>query len=197
MMPKLILASGSAARRDMLQSAGLEFGVQPADIDETSVITSLHGSSAQSIAAALAQAKALKIAQDNPDALVIGSDQILECEGQMFEKAKDADEARLKLQTLRGKTHTLISAVCVARGNKILFEAGDEAQLTMHDFDDAFLEGYIAAAGNVLTSCVGAYALEQSGAWLFNDIKGNYHTILGMPLLPLLGYLRETHGFNP
>lgn len=199
--PKIILASASRARQEMLRNAGLNFQIQPADIDETAIIkSSLHASCVQStdgVALELAKAKALKIAAQNPNALVIGSDQILEHNNKIFEKAKTVEEARAKLKTLRGQTHHLISAVAVAQNDQILWENAAEAELSMHDFTDAFLDAYIAQAGDDLISCVGAYALEKSGAWLFSEIKGDYHTILGMPLLPLLGYLREAHGLKP
>lgn len=196
---KIILASASRARKDMLINAGLKFQSIPADIDETKIIESLRGQKAKPevMAVELAQQKAKEISAKHPDAIIIGSDQILECEGQIFEKAKDEAAAKQKLKTLRGKTHRLISAVCIAHENKILWQTHDEAKLTMHDFDDAFLEEYAGAAKDDITRCVGGYAIEKSGAWLFSAIKGDYFTILGMPLLPLLDVLKDEHGCKP
>ena len=200
----------------MLRDAGIIFIASPADIDESAIIkASLHGhfenecvqstnddidykhKACHDVALKLAQQKALTISKNNPSALVIGSDQILEHDGKIFEKAENEAAAIAKLKTLRGKTHYLISAVCVTRGNDVLWHTHDAATLTMRDFDDAFLDTYIKAAKDDVLSCVGAYALEKAGAWLFEDIKGDYFTILGMPLLPLLGYLNDNHNIVP
>lgn len=195
----LILASGSRARKEMLTGAGLNFTTQPADIDETSIIKKFltAGASPKDIARELAKQKALHVSREKGGALVIGSDQILEHGGQIFEKVQDKAAAREKLKTLRGKTHRLISAVSIVQNSNIIWHAVDEARLTMHDFDDAFLDSYLDSAEDDITSCVGGYALEKSGAWLFSDIKGDYFTILGMPLLPLLLYLKEERGLKP
>lgn len=186
----LILASGSRARNEMLQNVGLEFQKISADIDEQGIINSMNGN-AESIALELGKQKALHISAQNPDAYVIGSDQILECDGQLFQKAASRDEARAKLKSLRGRTHHLISSVSIAKSNEIIWSHTDTASLTMHDFDDTFLEEYLISAKDDILSCVGAYAFEGYGAWLFKEINANYFTILGMPLLPLLAFLRE------
>lgn len=191
MNPEIILASKSRARNEMLRSAGIKFQSLPADIDESAVIKNRPSND---VALVLAQQKALAISKQNPNAYVIGSDQILTCEGQIFEKASDKSAARAKLETLRGKTHQLISAAAIAKGSEILWHATDAAELTMRNFDDAFLSRYLTAAKDDALSCVGAYALEKSGITLFSDIKGNYHTILGMPFLPLLTYLQDELG---
>lgn len=183
----IILASGSAARKNMLRSAGIDFTVMPADIDEAEVQNNMYGEKASDIASALARAKAKHVAAQREDVIVIGSDQVLECGGQIFTKAGTIEEAREKLKTLRGKTHILHSAVSI-NGDWV---HTDSADLTMHDFDDAFLESYLQNAGDILTSCVGAYAIEGIGVQLFEKIEGDYFTILGMPLLPLLNKLRE------
>jgi septum formation protein len=195
-MAQFILASGSSARKIMLQNAGFSFDVIPADIDENSALKSAEnkGFSPAHTAQHLAREKALKIAAQFEDRLVIGSDQILECEGRIFSKAADLEEARDKLKSLRGRTHSLHSGVAVARGPDILWSHAQTAQLTMHDFSAEFLERYLAAAGEAATSCVGAYALEGPGVQLFEKIEGDYFTILGLPLLPLLTYLREKCG---
>jgi len=196
MHPDVILASKSTARIAMLQSAGLNFQSIPANLDETAIIKTQQNEPAESLALTLAQEKALYIAQQNPNVLVIGSDQILVCNGQIFEKASNENAAREKLQTLRGKTHQLISAVAIVKGSDSLWQTTDTAELTMRSFDDVFLDRYLKAAGEDILTCVGGYAFEKSGITLFSDIKGNYHTILGMPLLPLLTYLQDGQGME-
>ena len=193
---KLILASKSAARQTMLQSAGLEFESHPADLDENAITSAQQKleKPPQEIAGVLACEKALHVAKNFPDAIVIGSDQILECENKMLTKAANRDEARAKLKKLRGKTHHLFSAVAVAKNDKILWQDTQCAFLTMYDFDDQFLESYLEKAGEALTRSVGAYELESIGTRLFESIEGDYFTILGMPLLSLLTYLRTQHG---
>lgn len=187
----IILASGSRARNEMLKEAGITFQAIPADIDEGALKEKMSGSSLGDIAAALAKSKAMAVSSDHQDAIIIGSDQILSCEGNILSKAKTTDEAREKLQYLRGKTHHLTSAVCVTKAGQVTFEHCDSAALTMNDFDDDFLDDYISKAGDALTSCVGAYALESHGKTLFKEIKGDYHVILGMPLEPLLQFLSQ------
>lgn len=190
----LILASKSSARQNMLRAAGLEFEIRPAEIDES--VAQSSNAPPSEVAQELARAKALHVAAGHPDALVIGSDQILECEGQILTKAANKDEAREKLKTLRGKTHSLISAVTLAKNDEILWQQTGNAFLTMHNFNDDFLESYIERAGEALTRSVGAYELESTGVQLFETIKGDYFTILGMPLLPLLTYLRTQQGIG-
>ena len=189
----IILASGSRARNEMLQNVGLEFQKIPADIDEDTILKSMHeeGTLPEDIAVKLADEKALHISKQNPDALVIGSDQVLEQDGEIFQKATDLAEARAKLEKLKGKTHQLISSVSIAQNGEVLWRDCDTASLTMHDFDDAFLDEYLQNAGEDILACVGAYAFEKYGAWLFKEIDANYFTILGMPLLPLLAYLAK------
>lgn len=186
----LILASGSPARAGMLENAGMKFEKIPADIDEDAIIQS-SGETPEKLALKLAQEKALHVSKQNLDTYVIGSDQILEQGGQLYQKAKTIDEAREKLKNLRGKIHHLTSAVAIAKNNEIIWHATDTASLTMHNFDDEMLEQYMAQAKDDILTCVGAYAFESHGAWLFKEIDGNYFTILGMPLLPLLAFLRD------
>lgn len=195
---KLILASGSLARRNMLEAAGLEFDVIPADIDEASILDTLQQENAapEIIAKELAQKKALDVSSQNQSSLVVGGDQILEIDGQILSKASDKNAALSKLKMLRGKTHHLISAVAVSRGDELLWGHTEKASLTMHECEDAFLEDYAEKAGQALTRSVGAYELEAQGSWLFEKIEGDYFTILGMPLLPLLTYLRTQQGIG-
>lgn len=198
-IPDLILASGSAARKAMLASVGITFTAKPADLNETEILNALldENESPSVIALELAAAKALHIAAQNPEALVIGSDQILECEGKLLSKATNLDDARDKLKSLRGKTHRLISAVCIARGEHILWSLVDTASLHMRDFDDDFLEAYIKSDPDALLNCVGGYKIEGAGAWLFTHVQGDHYTIMGMPLLPLLDCLITEYGYTP
>ncbi len=195
----LILASGSAARRDMLKRCGLQFEIAPSRLDEDRLIAELHqkGKSAEDMALSLAISKAQQISQQKPAALVVGSDQILWLSDKIIQKAAAKNEAIEKLKMLRGKTHELISAVAVCLNGAILWSHTAKARLVMHDFDDDFLQSYADAAGDALIESVGAYQIENHGAWLFSEIEGDVFTILGMPLLPLLSYLRDHHGIRP
>ena len=189
---KIILASGSAARKSMLRNAGISFEIVPANIDERVLMDSLEqeNHSIAYITEQLAVAKAEHIAAQNPGSIVIGSDQTLEFEGRILSKSATIDEGKAVLRELAGKTHRLYSSVCVVREGTEIFRHTDYADLTMHDFDDAFLEAYAAKDPDALTSCVGGYKIEGAGAWLFERIDGDYYTIMGMPLLPLLAFLR-------
>jgi len=189
----LILASASKSRTNLMRAAGLTFEVIPAHVDEESIKASLksEGASAADCAAALAEFKAGTISQRYPEALVIGADQMLECEGQWFDKPKDAAGAGDHLRTLRGKTHTLPTSVAVALNGSPIWHHTAIPRLTVRSFSDAFLEEYLAAVGPAVTSSVGAYHLEGRGAQLFNKIDGDFFTILGLPLLELLAFLRE------
>lgn len=188
-MSLLVLASKSAARIEMLSRAGLHFDVMPANIDEAAVKRSYGGDMPELLAAELAFQKARHVSELRSSDLVIGSDSILAVGGQVLSKAKDTNDAREKLSFLRGKTHRLISAVSVCRGGAEIWSHTAHSDLTMKHFSDAFLDRYIEEAGDVLTSCVGAYAVEDRGIRLFDKIEGDYFTILGMPLLPLLNFL--------
>lgn len=193
----LILASGSAARQLMLRQAGLNFDILPAKIDETELLKERAGDSPAEKALFLAREKALNVSREKADALIIGSDQIL-CLGEIiFSKAKSREDALEKLRMLSGKTHRLISGVAVARGGEVLWDHADHADLTMRVLDEDFLRSYADAAGDALTSCVGAYQIEGAGAWLFSKVTGDFFTIMGMPLLQLLGYLYEEHRIGP
>ena len=190
----LILASQSAARRRMLADAGLKFEIEPSGIDEEKlkdVLIELSGSLPETVAKGLALAKASEVSLRNPDAYVIGTDQVLSLGQDIFSKASDMQGARRTLHTLRGKTHTLHSAVVVMISGSALWHHVESAELTMRKFSDVWLEHYLDAAGDALTHSVGAYHLEGLGAQLFEKIEGDYFTILGMPLLPLLAELRR------
>lgn len=192
---RIILASASTARQAVLRGAGIDFQVEPARIDEDSVKMSfkVEGASAQDVAIALADLKAAKISARHPDALVIGADQMLDCNGIWFDKPPDRETLHAQLMALRGKTHHLEAALCVHDRGKRIWHVLDRAELTMRDFSDDFLKTYIDAAGDDVLASVGGYRLEGIGAQLFSKINGDYFTILGLPLLPLLDFLRH-HG---
>lgn len=192
---RLVLASGSAARKAMLAGAGLSFDVHSADIDEDHVRRTMQAESAHvsggEIAAALAREKALSVSRLEAGAVVIGSDQVLGLGEKLFAKAATLAAARETLLELRGQSHDLISAVAVARDGVILWECWESAQMTMRAFSDAFLDDYLDAAGERILGSVGCYELEGRGVQLFERINGDFFTILGMPLLPLLAALRN------
>lgn len=193
--PRLILASASSSRRSLLAAAGLRFSVVPAQVDEDAVKRAARtdGASAADTALALADLKAAQVAGRNPAALVIGADQILVCDGAWFDKPADPAAARAQLSTLRGKTHTLATGVVCHHGSTRLWHHLAEPRLTMRSFSDGFLAAYLAVEGESVTTTVGAYRLEGRGVHLFDRVDGDHAAILGLPLLPLLGFLRQ-HG---
>lgn len=191
----LILASGSTIRAQLLRGAGLDFIIETAPVDEAEIRIALQaeGASAGDTAVALAEAKALRVSRKRPGALVIGCDQMLDCNNVWFEKPGDRDHARAHLQALRGRAHTLSSGIVVARDGQRIWHELSTACLTMRPLSEEFIEAYLDAAGDAVQSSVGAYQLEGLGAQLFSRIEGDYFTILGLPLLPLLDFLRQ-HG---
>jgi septum formation protein len=193
--PRLILASASLSRRSLLAATGLQFTVIPAQVDETQAkrAAQADGMSAVDTALVLADLKASHVARDNAEALVIGADQILVCEGVWFDKPANHDAARAQLKLLRGRSHTLATGVVCHLGNTRVWHFLAEPILTMRHVSDNFLESYLRAEGDAVTSTVGAYRLEGLGVHLFERIEGDYAAILGLPLLPLLGFLRR-HG---
>jgi len=194
-MSELILASGSATRQRVLRSAGVSFSVEVAGVDETAVMESLAGekASARDAADILAELKAVKVSACRPDAFVIGADQVLSIGQVFFQKPVDMSSARAQLMALRGRTHTLTSAVAVARGGSVVWRDVREARLTMRAFGDAFVEAYLVDTGEDILGSVGGYRVEGLGIQLFSRIEGDHFTILGLPLIPLLDFLR-THG---
>lgn len=188
--PRLVLASGSETRRAMLDSAGVAVTVSPADVNEESIRDRLLADNPNvphaRIALALAEEKARTVSRGNRDALVIGADQVLSFEGRLLEKPKDIDEARATLWALRGKTHTLHSAVALAVNGETVWHDVAEARLTMRAFSDAALDAYLARVGDVVTTSVGAYQIEGPAIQLFAAVEGDHSTILGMPLLALV-----------
>ncbi|MFQ5957797.1 MAG: Maf family protein [Alphaproteobacteria bacterium] len=196
--PALVLASASAARAAMLRHAGLCFAVDAAAIDEVGARTALRGDGADAAltAEALAELKASQVSARHPGAFVVGADQVLECDGAWFDKPADLAAARRDLEALRAKTHMQVSAVCVVRDGVVLWRHGERARLVMRDFSDDFLDRYLVAAGEAVLGCAGAYQLEGLGAQLFTRVEGDYFSVLGLPLLPLLDFLRG-HGVVP
>lgn len=192
--PGVILASSSSVRATLLKNAGVEFTVEiPAmDEDEIKRAMAADGADAAMMAESLATAKAVRISQRHGDALVIGADQMLDCEGVWYDKPTTIDQARSQLQALRGRGHQLISCVTVVRDGQRMWHHVARATLTMRPFSDEFLDGYLDKAGPDILDSVGAYRLEAMGVQLFSAISGDYFTVLGLPLLPLLDFLR-TH----
>ena len=188
----IVLASASKVRRALLEAAGLEILVDPAAVDEAAVKESYAGEGAGpgEIAEALAELKARRVSPRHPGLIVLGADQILDCEGQRFDKPKGMTGARAQLHALSGRRHRLISGLVAVRDGQRLWHHTGEAVLTMRKLSEGFLEGYLAAAGPAVLESVGAYQLEGLGAQLFTRIEGDYFTVLGLPLLPLLDFLR-------
>lgn len=189
--PLLVLASQSAARAALLRAAGLRFEARPARIDEAGVKQSMQAEGAGPADAALALAglKARRIR--DADALVIGADQLLVCDGEWFDKPETPDAARGHLRRLRGREHRLATAIVCMRGGAEVWRHVAEPRLRMRAFSDAFLEEYLRAEGDAVLGCVGAYRLEGRGVHLFDHVEGEHAAILGLPLLPLLGELRR------
>ena len=190
---RLILASGSPARRTLLANAGVPFDVVPAGLDERAAEAPLleAGASPADLALALAMAKAVAVSELHPEALVIGADQTLDLDGERLTKPEDMEAARRQLLRLSGRTHALHSAVAAARGGEIVWDETETARLTMRRLEPAGIGRYLAEIGAPALSSVGAYQLEGRGVRLFEKIDGDYFAILGLPLLPLLAFLRR------
>ena len=194
MSEQIILASKSAARRAVLTGAGVPFEVAVAGVDEDAVKTAMlaQGATPRDVADALAEIKAVKISAGRAG-FVIGSDQTLEFEGKLYDKAESLEAARERLTTMRGKPHKLHSAVVVAKDGAPIWREIVSATLTMRDFSDDFLDAYLALEGEEMLGSVGCYRLEGPGAQLFSKIEGDYFAILGLPLMGLLDLFRR-HG---
>ncbi len=194
---RLILASASGVRRKLLADAGLHFEAVDSLVDEGAVKAGFANGdkspeeATDALALALAEAKALAVSAANGDALIIGADQILSCKGRRYDKPKDMAEARRNLTEFRGSPHILHSGLVLARSGKVIWRHTARATLTMRDFSDAFLDHYLAEAGERVMKSVGCYQLEGPGVQLFEKIEGDYFSILGLPMLPLLSQLRR------
>lgn len=188
----LMLASKSTARRALLEAAGIPVEIEPASIDERAVEARAGLEDAAKAAALLAREKARAVAEKHPGRLVLGADQTLALGQRRFSKAPDRAAAREQLVALRGKTHTLHSAVAVVQAGTVVFEHVAAAHLTMRAFSDGFLDSYLDTVGDAATASVGGYQLEGVGVQLFERVEGDHSTILGLPLLPLLDWLRRS-----
>jgi len=193
MRPDLILASSSASRQMLMRNAGLSFTAKPAEIDERAIDAKLErdGASPDRIAVELAKAKALAVSAIYPDAVVLGCDQTMSLGDRIYHKPKDMAEAHANLMSLSGQTHRLNCGAALAQNGDIIWDVVTVADLTVRELDAEFLDRHLERVGPKVLSSVGAYQLEGEGIQLFTDIEGDYFTILGLPLLPLLTKLRE------
>lgn len=191
MTTKLVLASASPFRKALLQNAGLSFVAEAAGIDERAVEDTLGAMGPEDVATILAEAKAQDVSARHPGCVVIGSDQTLALEGEVFHKPKDMEDARRRLLKLSGRTHQLNSAVVLARDGETLWRHVSVARMTMRQLDPGFIGRHLASAGDRILSSVGAYQYEGEGIQLFERIEGDYFTIIGLPMLPLLAELRS------
>lgn len=187
----LILASKSAVRRAVLEAAGIPLQIDVADIDERGIEQRSGLADPGEIAMLLSREKARAVSAKQPGRLVLGADQTLALGERRFSKAADRDAAREQLQALRGRTHALHSGVAVLRDGAVLYQHVETARLTMREFSDRFLESYLDAAGQAATASVGGYQLEGLGSQLMERVEGDHFTVLGMPLLPLLQWMRS------
>lgn len=192
-MANIVLATASQARIAILGNAGIEFAAKSANIDERAVEAPLaaSGASPAKIAMALAEAKAMAVGNKEEDAFVIGADQTLSADGERWNKPGSLNQAREQLMTLSGRMHELCSAIAIVRAHEVIWRHSEIAQMTMRDLTGEFIDQYLAEVGEAALSSVGAYQVEGRGIQLFEHIDGDYFTILGLPLLPLLAILRE------
>ena len=189
---KLVLASQSASRRAMLVAAGVPFSAQKPLVDEDAAKAALGDVPPRDLADALAELKALKVSQREPQALVLGSDSLAVLEdGTILSKPRDRDEAAEHLRMMSGKRHDLVSAAVIAEGGRPVWRHVDKARMFVRPLSYAFIEAYLDAEWPAIAGCVGCYRMEVPGVQLFSRVEGNHFTVLGMPLMPVLGYLRE------
>ena len=189
----LVLASKSAIRASILRQAGIPVAIDPASIDERAVEAGLPAdrSGPSGVAEALAGAKALEVSARAPGRLALGCDQTLSLNGERFTKPASREDGRVQLGRLSGKTHVLASGAALARDGAVVWSAVAVARLTMRAFSGAFIDAYLDAAGDGVLTSVGGYQFEGVGAQLFEAVEGDFHTVLGLPLLPVLGALRD------
>lgn len=194
-MSRVILASASPIRAELLKRAGIDVVVEAAHIDEAAIRDGMkaEGAKAEEVADVLAEAKALRVGRKHPDDLTIGCDQVLDLDGEWLEKPGTLDKARAQISTLAGRTHRLISSAVVVEGANRLWGATDSARMSMRRLTVDAIDRYLADAGPGILGCVGSYQVEGIGVRLFDRIDGNHFTIQGLPLMPLLNFLRM-HG---
>lgn len=195
---EIVLASASKTRRSLFEAAGVPFNVEPSRVDETEIKLSMlaEGASGVEIAEVLAEAKAVYVSRKHPDRMVLGADQVLVCDGAVFDKPVDRDDALSQLRRLRGRRHELISYAVIVRGGQRIWQGVDRAKLEMREASDDFLEAYLDAVGDDAFNGPGGYRVESLGVQLFSRIDGSHYTILGLPLLALLDYLRANGILN-
>ncbi len=193
----VILASQSASRRAMLDAAGVAYAAFPADLDERALESGLSGASAPEVALALARAKALAVSADHPGALVLGSDSLVEVGGRRFDKPASRDDAAAHLRFFSGRTMQLHSAAALVRDGAVIWDHAETARLQVRALSDQFIADYLAAEWPAVSGCVGVFRIEGPGVQLFDAIEGSHFTVLGMPLLPVLGALRAAGELAP